>query len=615
MPCMSEFYNSCEYRSNILKWYPIKKERRLLYLGDNVSSIISFLEKNTIFEKVFSDDFENTFWCLEKKYDYIVIFGVLDKTSNKEQILKKCLSMLNENGEIIILTNNKLALRYFSGVKDFETDELFGNFNKNSKLFSKKQWINLFDKLRVDFKFYYPFPDYYLTNQVFTDESIKDNIDLSYEDFHDYRFRFFDEQKVFSSLIESGELPTFSNSFFIVLNPQVKDIKYSKISFERKDVFKIYTNIVETDEESKVIKYSVDESSNRHVKNIEKYYKMFTTFNKNPMLEYCPVVLKGNALEFKFIKGKSLQDLLSKYVNELDYERIYATLDIINEIARVGNATPFKCDDTFKTVFGSLDFTLLEDQICHEFCNIDLIPENIIRQEDGTYCVIDYEWVFNCSIPVSFIMFRSIFHSHQLARLGEEDIQTLYSRYGISKDLQNLFLQMEINFQEFVSNNKLADVYEKMNCSIFDILGEEKNVLKISVAQNNVNKLNRVCYKDREISINCLVNSGMVEIKLNTKAIFKIKNISVDGKVIDNFSTNAHLVLGEDYYFLENPIISFNNSYEGKMTFDIYVFYYNNDCIDDIINLKQAYIDLSNNTKLYRNFSIKRIISKLLRKR
>lgn len=60
----------------------------------------------------------------------MVIDGVFDVLDKKKESLSKVLSMMYPMGEIIILANNRLALRYFAGVKEFESDD-FWTFKKN----------------------------------------------------------------------------------------------------------------------------------------------------------------------------------------------------------------------------------------------------------------------------------------------------------------------------------------------------------------------------------------------------------------------------------------------------------------------------------------------------
>ena len=102
----------------------------------------------------------------DSTFDYIIVDGEFDCMDDKETALCDLLNKLDLEGQLILLTNNKLALRYFAGVKEFESDEFFGNLKKHTNLYSKNQWDTLFSKLKVHAQYYYPYPDYFLTTQV-----------------------------------------------------------------------------------------------------------------------------------------------------------------------------------------------------------------------------------------------------------------------------------------------------------------------------------------------------------------------------------------------------------------------------------------------------------------
>ena len=58
--------------------------------------------------------------------------------------------------------------------------------------------------------------------------------------------------------------------------------------------------------------------------------------------------------------------------------------------------------------------------------------------------------------------------------------------------------------------------------------------------------------------------------------------------MISDFKTNAFFVINDDYYFIEKPQIQFSNSETGLLELDFFMYYYGEDCIDNIINLINA---------------------------
>ena len=69
----------------------------------------------------------------------------------------------------------------------------------------------------LDYKFYYPYPDYKFMTDIYSDEYLPDKGSLTnnLRNFDQDRMILFDESKVFDTLIDNDLFPQFSNSFFI----------------------------------------------------------------------------------------------------------------------------------------------------------------------------------------------------------------------------------------------------------------------------------------------------------------------------------------------------------------------------------------------------------------
>ena len=403
-----DFYNNIKYRTNVFEWYPFKEDTKLLYIGDSAILESYFLQRF----KCCSTSLSNLDLIQDSNFDYIIVDGEFDCIDDKESSLYSLLNKLDLNGQLILLTNNKLALRYFAGVKEFESDEFFGNLKKHTNLYSKNQWDVLFSKLNVNAQYYYPYPDYFLTTQVLSDEWLTGNINLEYEDCHEFRYRFFNENIALQSLVESDDFATFSNSFMIILSNHKSNIIYSKISSERKDNFKICTNILKDQDTYRVEKIALDPSGISHFERIHQFYK---TTKHNDLFHYCPVQLENNTLIFDFIKGENLESIVNGYVKHDQLDKIFETMDLLYKINTYEDLVDFKINQEFIDVFGKQDESLLSNQKCIRFCDIDVILENVILTNDNSYSILDYEWVFDCTVPISFIMYRAILHSIALS--------------------------------------------------------------------------------------------------------------------------------------------------------------------------------------------------------
>lgn len=572
-----DFYNNIKYRTNVFEWYPFKEDAKLLYVGDSAVLESYFLQRFKCSMTSLSDlDSLN-----DSHFDYIIVDGEFDCMDDKESSLYSLLNKLDLNGQLIILTNNKLALRYFAGVKEFESDEFFGNLKKHTNLYSKNQWDVLFSRLNVNAQYYYPYPDYFLTTQVLSDEWLTGNINLEYEDCHEFRYCFFNENIALQSLVESGDFATFSNSFMIILSNRESNIIYSKISSERKDEFKICTNILKNQDAYRVEKVALHSSGISHFERIYQFYKIA---KHNELFHYCPVQLENNTLIFDFIKGENLESIVNGYVKHDQLDKIFETMDLLYKINTYEDLVDFKINQEFIDVFGKQDESLLSNQKCIRFCDIDVILENVILTNDNSYSILDYEWVFDCTVPVSFIMYRAILHSIALSKLQKEELDALYERYGITEELKTLYLSMEENFQHYVSNEKISDYFDKLSMHLLDLHKEEEKELLDIIVNGQKNTL----FNSKQMHYETNIENQNVNIGFGKKSILKLNSIKINGNIVSDFRTNASFVIQDDYYFIEAPQIQLPNSESGLLELDFYMYYYGDDCIDNIINLIEA---------------------------
>lgn len=587
-----KFYNQIKYRTNVFEWYPFKMNSSLLYIGDS-PILIDFFEGKfdlTVSDISEIDSIKNTL------FNYVVIDGVFDVLDKKKESLSKVLSMMYPMGEIIILANNRLALRYFAGVKEFESDDFFGHLKRTNLLYSKRQWESLCKDLSLNYKFYYPYPDYLLTTQVLSDAWLTSNINLQFEDYHSFRYKLFNENEALQSLIDSGDFSGFSNSFMIVISNKQSDIVYSKISTERKDEFKICTNIVKKNEGYIVEKVALTEKGIQHFNEINEFYKN-SQKQKEKWFKYCPVRQIDNKLIFDFIDGQNLESLVDLYVKNNDFEKVFETMDLLYGIISDGIIESFNVNEVFLNVFGNHDFELLSNEKSIRFCDIDIILENVVLTKNKKFYILDYEWVFDCTVPISFILYRAILHSMAISKLPSEQIDKLYKRYGISTELRGLYLSMEEHFQNYVSDKKISDYYTQLHSKVIELSKEQTRFFLDIFVKQNMNMEKNTLFNSKQIHFEQEVNDCDILIQLGKKAIFKINDIKINDNLISDFQTNASFVINNDYYFLEIPQIQISNREKGLLKMNFYLFYYGEDCINDIINLIETNHNL--NKELY----------------
>lgn len=618
------FIENFAYRKNILNWIPLEDNKTVLILGSQYGILtecfrncfIYCIEEDKEKNEVNINKYQNTkiyeynsCEFIEKfnnVVDYIVLDGYLDDKNNKKEILVKCQSILNDNGQMFILSNNKLGLRYFSGAKEGLKRE-FGHLIEKNNLYTKKEWEKLLTELGLKYQFFYPFPNYKFPEYIFKNTPKINEINSSISSFDDLRYNYFNESDAFHEIIKSGYFEEFSNSFLIIVNKLINDIEYVKFACERKQEYQIFTTIKRSNKEKYVEKVPINKSGYEHMKIINKYYEKFNEFNNNKKIKYCPVKLENNHLIFDFINGTSLENMLYYDVKNNNMQGIYKKINIIKEIINTGEIIPFFEDDQFIKMFGNLDYSIIRGSNSHYFNNIDLIFENVLVND--YYNVIDYEWVFECVIPETFILFRTIFHSPSLSKLDKDTLNKLYVDYDITEEMQDIYLKMEINFQKYVSDFKLLDIYNNFNCHTLRVINEKNRKIVNKIIQNNIS-YDYTAFDTNEVDIQFDIDDQDAVFCVDQKAIMKIDKIVIDDKIA-KFTTNADIVINNDYYFLNPPEIKISNNFGKKLEIHVIYYYYANDCINDIIRLLEDNKKLNQRLTKLRKHPYVRLIEKI----
>ena len=186
--------------------------------------------------------------------------------------------------------------------------------------------------------------------------------------------------------------------------------------------------------------------------------------------------------------------------------------------------------------------------------------------------------------------------------LKKAEIDQIYLRYGITKELKEVYLAMEEHFQAYVSDLKIRDYYSSLPRQVIDLRKEiDRDYVDIIVDEDK-----EAVFNSGQIHYEKEVGCSDFKIEFGKKAIFKLNGIKVNGNIVSNFKTNAAFVIHDDYYFIDVPQIDVQNKEAGLFEFDFYMYYYGEDCIGNIINLIDANHSLNEelnrlkSSKLYR---------------
>ena len=430
------FYHLSPIREGICNWYPFKKNAKILEIGSGCGAITGVLCQNArmvtsieLSKRRASINFERNKKYknleiivgnlneikLDEKYDYITLIGVLEYAGRFTEgdnpfhlFINNIKRFLKPDGAILIAIENRLGLKYFCGAPEDHTGRLFDGINNypnynGVKTFSKSELVELLNECGfIRNRFYYPYPDYKLPNEIFTDYSINKN-KRPYNTYDVDRYSLFWETDMNNSLQKENVAFAFANSFFVEARETTEcdaSVLYVKLNQDRKEEFRVGTVIYQQDGKKNVEKKIFHPSAISHIINIyendNKKYGNVNTING---------ILNDDSIIYPLIQSDSLSDRLKELaLHGKASEVVDLIRDFFDDV--FADAIPMELTDDLVRVFGET-FPNEINMKCVCPANIDLSPSNVFCVDDS-YVVSDCEWVFDFPIPVSFVAWRAI---------------------------------------------------------------------------------------------------------------------------------------------------------------------------------------------------------------
>lgn len=517
------FYHFTPIRQHILEWYPMKPNASVLEIGSGCGAItgalsrmaervvcIELSKKRSLINAYRNRDCENVEIMvgnyediqLEEKFDYITLIGVLEyaeyythSENPARDMLRQLKGMLKPDGKILIAIENRMGLKYLNGASEDHTGGLFDGLyqyhgEKGVRTYTKRELEYLLaDAGYAGQRFYYPLPDYKLPRLILSDEShlAKGGMQGMMISYDRNRFAFFDEDLVWDTLCRDGELGYFANSLFIEAGLEqaalstVESVFYSYANRSRKRI--IRTMILNRASGKVVAKSALYPEGQAHLDSFLYHYERMANVYKN--VNVVPPVRTGEIIEFAFVEGEKLQDLLLQDAcdKEKTKRRVQAYLDRILDFNEE-YVTEFRLTDDFVKVFGE---TNMDGEPAVSVANIDCIFSNFVERDGELYC-FDYEWVFHFPVPVSFIRYRMLkcWYADVMGYLPYKEVNDFFEDYGITSDLLTKLDNMERHFLEYAQDgeNGYEYVTKYMKSEIaFDDITDTINTMTENNAQ------------------------------------------------------------------------------------------------------------------------------------
>ncbi len=426
-------YHFSPLRENIVEWLPINRTMKVLEVGSGCGAItgafsrkagevtcVELSKKRSLINAYRHMDADNVtihvgnFQDVEPDlpcdYDYICLIGVFEyaqayigSETPYEDFLKIIKKHLKPSGHIVIAIENKFGLKYwagcqedhlgayFAGIEDYPEGGVVRTFTKDGLLAIAKRCGFL------ETQMYYPYPDYKFMTTLYSDRRLPKCGELSNNNrnFDRDRLQLFDEKRVFDSVIREGQFSLFSNSYLLLLGPSLSE-EYVKYSNDRKADFQIKTVQRSSGFGPIIEKHPLSKEAGKHIEDTVRAYEKLSERYRGSLLAVNEVELERTAenipyIRIKFLKGKTLEEILDERLEKEDVEGFQTLFDEYVKRISVG-----------------------EEQ---EIADYDIIFANIIVEQDDNGCykldntwhLIDCEWTFERTIETREIAFRAIY--------------------------------------------------------------------------------------------------------------------------------------------------------------------------------------------------------------
>lgn len=508
-----EYCYCSELNNNLLSWYNFEHSDDVLEIGTEFGINTEFLCER--FKKVDSIAFQkcdldylqkklsrydnltlyfgsvNSFKTI-KKYDYIILLGMLDNYKyiygkSVDGYINYLVNLLKPDGKILLATNNKIGVKYLCGASRQYTNISMNDSNTSNIVgFNKKEIENILQRNNLyNYKFYYPLPDYKMTNVIYSDEYLpneEDNKLLYYLNYREKDNIIYDELNLLKEIVKNNNFSTFSNSFFIEIYNNSKEnfspnIKFVGFNNLRKKKYRMITKYID----GKFIKkpYYSCESSHFDVfkKNIEILKSLgIPTLDSVEKDEICSKFCSYQ-LFFLF-----MIDLIKNYKLDIFYEYIKKWKE--NVISRLETSNE-------STIFEEYNISIPDNIISNlSYTNAglyDLVFENAFIDEKDNFYIFDQEWNIS-GIPVEFILYRSLNNLYKYGPFVDNILpqNELMKELGLSEYVC-YFKELEKKIQDSIIDRPLVERFFIKKSNYVNIKG---NIKEIKDLKENIHDLN-----------------------------------------------------------------------------------------------------------------------------
>jgi len=238
-------------------------------------------------------------------------------------------------------------------------------------------------------------------------------------------------------------------------------VLYSKCNRFRLSKFQVETQILSVNNKKIVRKKALTEEAKQHILDLIQGNELLGSQILDPHVRVSAIIAKSTeSVDYEFINGVGLDKWMFESIVRRDPKRFLNLTKKYHELLTNAFVTTESMTGTCPFFDANEAVLFSRESLFHSIAWFDPIPDNLLWCDDVCY-LIDTEWVFPFSVPVSFEFFRGISNLYYKYRQYDIDglcpFSQLLRPYGFSDEKIKQFSELENTFQDYVygKNRKL----------------------------------------------------------------------------------------------------------------------------------------------------------------
>jgi len=471
------FLHLSSLREALLNWYPFEPGWRVLEVGGGFGALSGCLAERTAGVDVVEGDSlrsgairrryegnrrirvlgEEILQGPEKElYDCVVLIDRLDEDDHRRELADRCAALLRPGGVLLVGFRNRFGMKYLCGAVDDRQEKPFDQLSPETNRLLTRGGADALLKAAglEESRWYYPMPDQFFTQAVYTDsvqsiESIRDRV-FPFDPFGAPRIA--EERELYDDVIHEGMLPELANYYLAEYRKpsdaggpdRPRPVEFAALSTDRGREHGFATICYADGTVEKKALFP------EGIPNLTLAWENLEKISRRGV-RIVPQELCGDRIRMPMIREPSALKYLREKMAEgpeaviAFFEELRADVLASSELAELDEKECWTAWGVEKDKIGPV---LAEGMI-------DMIPYNAFRGEDGLRYYDQEFRVPRC--PVGYILFRAIFYTwiHLPEMEARLPIREMKKRFGLEETWaafdrrEKVFVNANRNTQRF----------------------------------------------------------------------------------------------------------------------------------------------------------------------